>query len=85
MKEKLLEYIAIAENATNTIPRSSCGESIHLHEIKDLYRNAVTSESQSTQLENRKSEAKEELTFFMYFANVKMKKKIWILLHGIRA
>jgi hypothetical protein len=35
--DKPLGYIAAAENATNPIPESSCGESIHLHEVKDLY------------------------------------------------
>jgi hypothetical protein len=34
MKDKLLDYIAAAENATNPIPESSCGESMHLHEIR---------------------------------------------------
>jgi hAT family C-terminal dimerisation region len=61
MTDKLLDYIAAAENATNPIPESSCGESIHLHEIKDLYGDVTTSDSQSTQLENIKSAANEAL------------------------
>jgi hypothetical protein len=36
---------AAAENTTNPIPESSCGESIHLHEMKDLYGDATTSDS----------------------------------------
>jgi hypothetical protein len=37
MKEMILDYIAAAENAAKLIPESSCGESIHLHEIMDIY------------------------------------------------
>jgi hypothetical protein len=64
MKDKLLDYIAAAENATNPIPGSSCRESIHLHEIKDFYGDTTTSDSQCTQLENIKSAATEELKQF---------------------
>jgi hypothetical protein len=49
MKDKLLFYIAAAEKATIPIPGSSCGESIYLNEIEDLYGDATTSDSQSTQ------------------------------------
>jgi hAT family C-terminal dimerisation region len=61
MKDKLLDYMAAAENATNPIPESICGESMHLHEIKDLYGDATASDSQSTQLDIIKSAAKEDL------------------------
>jgi hypothetical protein len=42
MKNMLLDYIAGAENAAKIIPESSCGESIHLHEIMDIYGDATT-------------------------------------------
>ncbi len=42
MREMLLDYIAAAENAAKLIPESSCGESIHLHEIMDIYGDATT-------------------------------------------
>jgi hypothetical protein len=42
MREMLLDYIAAAENAAKIIPESSCGESIHLHEIMDIYGDATT-------------------------------------------
>jgi hypothetical protein len=61
MKEKLLDYIAAVENAANPIPESSCGESIHLHEIQELFGDATTSDSQGTPLENIKSATNEEL------------------------
>jgi hypothetical protein len=64
MKDKLLDYIEAAANATNPIPESSCGESIYLQEINDLYGDATTSDYQSTQLENIKSVANEELKHF---------------------
>jgi hypothetical protein len=45
MKAKLLDYTAAAENATNPIPESICGETIHLHEIKGLNGDATTSDA----------------------------------------
>jgi hypothetical protein len=59
-----LDNIAAAENATNPIPESSSGESIYLHKIKETYGDAITSDSQSTQLENIKSAANGELKRF---------------------
>jgi hypothetical protein len=78
MKDKLLDYIAAAENATNPIPESICGESMHLHEIKDLYGDATASDSQSTQLDNIKSlcscqDVKEDVDVLAWYESVKYK------------
>jgi hypothetical protein len=48
MKDKLLDYIVAAEHAANHISESTCGEGVHLHEIKDLYGVTTTSNSEST-------------------------------------
>jgi hypothetical protein len=62
-KDRLLDYIAAAENTENPIPESICGDSFNMDEMKDLYRDEANFDSHGTQLENIKFAANDGINF----------------------
>jgi hypothetical protein len=62
-KDRLLHYIAAAENTVNPIPESIWGDSFKMDEMKDLYRDEANFDSHSTLLENIKFAANDGINF----------------------
>ena len=64
MKDKLLDYIAAAENAANPITEPSCDKNVLLVEMNELYGDAPVSNSNGSNLDLIKAAATEELKMF---------------------